>query len=73
VVENQFQDLQERDEVDKILAELDLLHPARAAFLRGAGTLDISLLVQRADVRKRLEVAYHAALERYLKASRRDT
>ena len=73
MAENRFQDARERDDVAKILAELDLLHPARAAFLRGVGTLDISLLVQRADLRRRLEVAYHAALERYLALSRRNT
>ena len=63
----QFQDDQERTEVERILAGLDALHPARAAFLKGARTLDIALLVQKSGIRKRLETAYRAALERYLK------
>jgi len=63
----QFQDEQERADVDEILTEVDAVHPARAAYRQGAGTLQISQLMQRTDLRKRLEAAYRAALERYLK------
>jgi hypothetical protein len=63
----QFQDELERAEVEEILAELDAMHPARSAYSQGVRTLDLARLVHQSNVRKRLEAAYRAALERYLK------
>lgn len=62
-----FHDEEERLAVEKIVGELDDLHPARAAYLEGLGTLAISKVVVSAEMRARLEAVYVAGLNRYLK------
>lgn len=64
-----FKDDPERIEVGMIVAELDDVHPARLAYVRGLATLSICRLVRRTDVRQRLQDAHDAALERISAAS----
>jgi hypothetical protein len=69
-----FMKLQNRDN-EELLAVADILkelpedHAARTAFRVGAGILELTRLVDRADLAERLQQAYLDAHERMLRRS----